>query len=103
MNRQFHPTSSTLYVLNFFDNMGWFDDDSDQAAAYDEVMNAPHKSHLSHELIAAAASYEAMKGYEKHVRQNGQPASHEQAKEILAGLSGFFVDKLVETKGVIFA
>ena len=23
-----------------------------------QVMNAPHKAHLSHELIAAAASYE---------------------------------------------
>ena len=38
--------------------MGWFSDDSDQANAYDQVVNAPHKAELSHELIAAAASYE---------------------------------------------
>lgn len=38
--------------------MGWFDSDSDQAQAYDQVTNAPHKAELSHELIAAAASYE---------------------------------------------
>lgn len=55
--------------------MGWFDSDSDQSAAYDQVslnlslcrhcnanasqvVNAPHKAELSHELLAAAASYE---------------------------------------------
>jgi hypothetical protein len=38
---------------------------------------------LSHELIAGAASYEAMKAYENHCNENGQPGSHEKAKEIL--------------------
>jgi len=56
--------------------MGWFSDDSDQAQAYNEVrclclmyistvtltlvqvQNAPHEAKFSHELIAAAASYE---------------------------------------------
>lgn len=57
--------------------MGWFHDNSDEASAYDQVcpcfislespnnllcagqvVNAPHKAALSHELIAAAASYE---------------------------------------------
>lgn len=80
--------------------MGWFSDDSDQAQAYDEVVNAPHKAQLSHELIAAAASYEvcsslfvsllsltfflqAAKAYERHCEENGQPDNHAQAKEIL--------------------
>ncbi|KAF9534296.1 CipC-like protein [Crepidotus variabilis] len=80
--------------------MGWFDRDSDQAQAYDQVVNAPHKAELSHELIAAAASYEAAKEYEKHVAKNGQPPSHEKAKEILAALSGGFIDRIVETKGL---
>ncbi|TEB35713.1 hypothetical protein FA13DRAFT_1788324 [Coprinellus micaceus] len=71
--------------------MGWFSDDSDQAQAYDQVVNAPHKAELSHELIAAAASYEA---------KNGPPDDHAKAKELLAGFSGFFVDRLVETKGL---
>ncbi len=56
--------------------MGWFSDDSDQAQAYEQVRinplvaiavltgfclrwsMLPHKAALSHELIAAAASYE---------------------------------------------
>ncbi|KAF8974527.1 CipC-like protein [Flammula alnicola] len=82
--------------------MGWFDSDSDQAQAYEQVVNAPHKAELSHELIAAAASYEAAKAYEKHCAANGQPASHAQAKEILASLSGAFIDRIVETKGLDF-
>ncbi|KAF9167548.1 hypothetical protein BGX21_000077 [Mortierella sp. AD011] len=80
--------------------MGWFDSDSDQASAYNQVQNAPHKAELSHELIAAAASYEAAKAYEKHVEKNGKPDSHAKAKEILAGLTGAFIDRLVETKGL---
>jgi hypothetical protein len=55
---------------------------ADQAAAYEQVQNAPHEAHLSHELIAAAASYEAAKAYEDHVARNGKPDSHAQAKEI---------------------
>jgi hypothetical protein len=46
-------------------------------------VNAPHKAELSHELIAAAASYEAAKAYESHVAKNGKPDSHSKAKEIL--------------------
>jgi len=80
--------------------MGFFSDDSEQAQAYQEVTNAPHKAELSHELIAAAASYEAAKAYENHVAANGQPDSHAKAKEIFAGLAGAFIDRVVETKGL---
>ena len=84
-----------------------------------QVNNAPHEAKLSHELIAAAASYEvlvfsgvtrsysltsgpsqAAKAYEKHCAENGKPASHAKAKEIMAGFAGAFVDRMVETKGV---
>ncbi|KAI0832431.1 hypothetical protein BC628DRAFT_1346607 [Trametes gibbosa] len=79
--------------------MGWFDDNAD---AYEQVTNAPHKAELSHELIAAAASYEAAKAYEKHCEREGKPESHEKAKEIFAGFAGAFVDRIVETKGLDF-
>jgi len=77
-----------------------FDSESSQAQAYDEVVNAPHKATLSHELIAAAASYEAAKAYEDHVAANGAPDSHAKAKEIFAGFTGAFIDRMVETKGL---
>ncbi|KAF5340512.1 hypothetical protein D9757_012255 [Collybiopsis confluens] len=80
--------------------MGFFSDDDDKAQAWNEVKNAPHKAQLSHELIAAAASYEAAKAYEKHVAANGQPDNHAKAKELLAAFSGAFIDRIVETKGL---
>ena len=86
-----------------------------------QVTNAPHKAALSHELIAAAASYEAAKAYEDHCKRNGKPESHEKAKEILwvyvssphlarvayaftlsAGFAGAFIDRAIETKGLDF-
>jgi hypothetical protein len=42
-----------------------------------------NQASFSHEIIAGAASYEAMKAYENHCNENGDPGSHEKAKEIL--------------------
>lgn len=67
-------------------------------------------------LIAGAASYEAAKAYENHCNQNGTypsplghtiqshqaigtPGSHEEAKELMAGFAGAFVDREAETRG----
>ncbi|KAF7313010.1 1 concanamycin induced protein c [Mycena kentingensis (nom. inval.)] len=80
--------------------MGFFHHQSEEAQAYEQVVNAPHKAPLSHELIAAAASYEGP--YEKHCEQNGKPQSHAQAKELMAGFAGAFIDRMVETKGLDF-
>ncbi|KAF4632882.1 hypothetical protein G7Y89_g5248 [Cudoniella acicularis] len=82
--------------------MGFFSDDSDQAQAYNQYNDQPHKSSITHELLAGAASYEAAKAYEQHVEKNGQPASHDKAKEIFAGFAGAFVDREVETRGLDF-
>ncbi|KAH7884740.1 hypothetical protein F5I97DRAFT_1938108 [Phlebopus sp. FC_14] len=77
----------------------WFSHDSDEAQAHNEVTGG-HTAKLSHELIAAAASYEAAKAYEQHVAANGKPANHAKAVEILAALSGAFIDRIAETKGL---
>ncbi|KAH8705824.1 CipC1 protein [Talaromyces proteolyticus] len=85
--------------------MGWFSDDSPQSGSYDQWQNSnprEHEASFAHELIAGAASYEAAKAYEDHVARNGQPPSHEKAKEILAGFAGAFIDREVETKGLDF-
>lgn len=37
---------------------------------------------------AGAAAFFAMREYEKHQEQNGQPPSHEFAKELMAGIAG---------------
>ncbi|KAI6122195.1 hypothetical protein EDD16DRAFT_1572679 [Pisolithus croceorrhizus] len=83
--------------------MGLLDVFSSHQDSYDQYNSGnlqPHEASLSHELLAGAASYEAAKAYERHVESNGQPASHAQAKEILAGLAGAFVDREVETRGL---
>ncbi|KAJ5349337.1 hypothetical protein N7541_007064 [Penicillium brevicompactum] len=86
--------------------MGWFDNNSDQAQAYESVQQDDyHKKHdpsKIHELLAGAASYEAAKAYEDHVARNGQPESHAKAKEILAGFAGAFIDREVESRGLDF-
>jgi len=57
-----------------------------------------HKSSWSHELIAGAAAFEAMKSVE-----NGRPEDkHKLTKEIFAGLAAMEADKLFETKGLDF-
>ncbi|KAI9566794.1 hypothetical protein HD554DRAFT_2322909 [Boletus coccyginus] len=77
----------------------WFTHDSDEAQAHAEVTGG-HTADLSHELIAAAASYEAAKAYENHVREHGKPANHAKAVELLAALTGGFVERFAETKGL---
>ncbi|KAG5654007.1 hypothetical protein H0H81_008316 [Sphagnurus paluster] len=71
--------------------MGWFSDDSSQAQAYNQVTNSTNKASLPHELIAAAASYEAAQAYEKHCAKNGKPPSHAKAKELLCALQSLLL------------
>lgn len=96
-----------LYLL-LTDTVWGFED------LYNGVISAPNKAELSYELISAAASFEAAKGYEKHCANNGRltipgikatlvtyagaPDSHAQAKEVLAGYACAFIDRIVETK-----
>ncbi|KAI5480708.1 hypothetical protein MNV49_007635 [Pseudohyphozyma bogoriensis] len=55
-----------------------------------------------HELVASAAVYEAAKAYERHCDRNGRPASHAEAKDLLASLAGAASDGLFETHGLKF-
>ncbi|CAL8468784.1 g8325 [Coccomyxa elongata] len=73
------------------------------AEYYDQVYSDPrphHEAKWSHELLGGAAAFAAMRAYEQHQAANGRPPQHQMAKEILAGIVGAEVDKLVETKGM---
>ncbi|CAO3580181.1 unnamed protein product [Absidia cylindrospora] len=61
-----------------------------------------HKGSLTHEAIAGAASYQALKAFNEHCEKNGKPVEHAKAKQILAGFAGAALDKLIETKGLDF-
>ncbi|KAJ6576419.1 hypothetical protein DFH09DRAFT_980480 [Mycena vulgaris] len=83
--------------------MGFFGGDSDEANAYDQFASGKvHKSDISHELLAGAASFAAAREYEKHCEANGKPQSHAEAKELLAAFAGAFIDKEVESHGLDF-
>ncbi|KAF8980925.1 hypothetical protein BGZ46_003465 [Entomortierella lignicola] len=55
-----------------------------------------HKSSWTHEIIAGAAAFEAMKSYEN---KEGD-GKHKLSKELFAGLAAAEADKLIETKGL---
>jgi len=80
--------------------MGWFSDDSDQAQSMQQFQNQDpdNQPKLSHELVAGAAAYYAADKYEEHCEANGQPASHDEAKKLMAGFAGAFVDREVEPR-----
>ncbi|KAJ7773260.1 hypothetical protein B0H16DRAFT_143319 [Mycena metata] len=83
--------------------MGFFGGDSSEAQAYDQFSSGNvHKSDISHELLAGAASFAAAREYEKHCEKNGKPASHAEAKELLSAFAGAFIDKEVESHGLDF-
>lgn len=75
---------------------GW----DDASSANDQVYNQENNGSWTHELIAAAAGYEAMKSYNNYEAENGKPQSNQMLKEVLAGFAAAEVDKLAETKGL---
>ncbi|KAI0279186.1 hypothetical protein BGY98DRAFT_933345 [Russula aff. rugulosa BPL654] len=83
--------------------MSWYGDNHDRTQDYNTYQSAPkHEAHVSHELIAGAAAYEAAKAYQDHVAASGKPVNHAKAKEVIAGLAGAFIDKQFETHGLDF-
>ncbi len=52
---------------------------------------------LTHELLAAAVAFEAMRTYEQHQRERGEEVKHGLAKELLAAFVGAEMDKWFES------
>ena len=73
--------------------MGFFDRHRAKDA-YDQVYGGgvPHHQ-VSHELLAGAAGFEAMRMYEHHREREGIPEHHELAKELLASFAAAEVEK----------
>jgi hypothetical protein len=65
--------------------------------AYDDVYGGGRPHHeVTHELLAGAAGFEAMRLFEHHREREGIPEHHELAKELLAGFVAAEVDKHFE-------
>ncbi|CAO0799267.1 unnamed protein product [Mucor circinelloides] len=65
-----------------------------------EVVTEEHQAEWTHELLGGAAAFGAMAMYNKKQEEEGTPVDHAMAKNLLAGLAGAAVDRLVETKGL---
>jgi hypothetical protein len=62
--------------------------------AYDLVYGGGRPHHeVSHELLAGAAGFEAMRLYERHREREGIVEHHELGKEMLAGFAAAEIDK----------
>ena len=65
--------------------------------AYDQVYDDQRPRHeVTHELLAGAAGFEAMRMYEHHREREGITEHHELGKELLAGFATAEVDKHFE-------
>jgi hypothetical protein len=65
--------------------------------AHDDVYGGRRPHHeVTHELLAGAAGFEAMRMYEHHREREGIPERHELDKELLAGFAAAEVDKHFE-------
>ena len=65
--------------------------------AYDQVYGDGRPRHeVTHELLAGAAAFEAMRMYEHHREREGIVEHHELGKELLAGFAAAEIDKHFE-------
>ncbi|KAI9282204.1 ricin B lectin domain-containing protein [Sporodiniella umbellata] len=74
-----------------------------QAPSYEEasqvhqtVYKEGRKAHLSHQLIAGAAAFEAVKAYRHHQERQGEEMSHAFIKQGVAALAAAEIVKLAE-------
>jgi len=62
--------------------------------AYDQVYGGGRPEHeVTHELLAGAAAFEAMRMYEHHREREGVSEHHELAKELIAGFAAAEIEK----------
>jgi hypothetical protein len=77
--------------------MGLFHHRHEAEDAYNRLNSGDTPHHeVTHELMAGAAGFEALRLFEKHREKEGAPQHHELAKEMLAGLAAAEVEKLFE-------
>ncbi|KAL0091260.1 hypothetical protein J3Q64DRAFT_1709926 [Phycomyces blakesleeanus] len=66
-----------------------------------ETPSEENKAEWTHQLLAAAAGFGAMRAYNKNkAEKEGEEDDHHLAKELLAGLAAAAVDNLAESKGM---
>ena len=80
--------------------MGLFDLFGAQSAYGEVYGQETHHSNWTHELVAGAAGFEAMKLYERHREREGITEHHSLGKELIAGFAAAEVDRHFEDRGL---
>lgn len=76
-----------FWPMGLFDRLG-------AEGAYDQVYGGGMQHHdVTHELLAGAAGFEAVRMYEHHREREGIFEHHSLGKELLAGFAAAEVDK----------
>ncbi|KAI7862857.1 ricin B lectin domain-containing protein [Spinellus fusiger] len=68
----------------------------EQASEAHRQVYTERKAHLSHQVIAGAAGYEAVKAYIRHQESQGTPVNHQFAKKAIAGIVAAQMVKFAE-------
>lgn len=61
--------------------------EKDLDEAHEKVYRQKKKAKFSHELLAGAAAYEAVKAWEKKKEENGEEVEHSTAKKLIASFA----------------
>jgi hypothetical protein len=78
--------------------MGLFGHHHQHRDAYDAVYGGGRPHHqVTHELLAAAIGFEAMRMYEHHREREGIPVHHQLAKELLTAFVAAEIDRHFDT------
>jgi Protein of unknown function (DUF3759) len=77
-------------------DMGFFGSDHAQAAHGQVYGGGKSHGSITHELLAGAVGFEAMRMFEHHEERKGKVEHHELAKELLAGFVAAELDKHFE-------
>jgi Protein of unknown function (DUF3759) len=80
--------------------MGLFDMIAAQSAHGQVYNDERHHSDWTHELVAGAAGFEAMRMYEHHREREGITEHHALGKEMVAGFALAEVEKHFKNKGL---
>ncbi|KAJ6513228.1 hypothetical protein C8R45DRAFT_338980 [Mycena sanguinolenta] len=74
---------------------------SAEAKAYDQVSSGRLRTpDITQNLLTGAATFVAAREFQKHCLANGKPPSLVEARALLAGFAGAYVDEVGKTQGL---
>ncbi|KAI8372897.1 ricin B lectin domain-containing protein [Radiomyces spectabilis] len=96
-NPAYSSYSTSSYTTSSYSSNDCAPISYEQASEAHREVYQERKAHLSHQLIAGAAAYEAVKAYRRRQEAQGKPVSYGFAKQAVAAFAAAEVVKFAET------